>query len=97
MIKSENKLILAWKLLDSGEYEKGLAIYLSLPWSEGKFNGLSRALTEMGRHREAWEILDRGLAKFPHSHSLWVAKGNLSLGLGDHLTALGCYEKVIMC
>ena len=52
------------------------AFMLRFPGSKDKYNGVARALTEMGRHKEAGEILDRGLAKFPRSYALWVAKGN---------------------
>ena len=46
------KAEMGWILLDHGKYDEGLAIYKSLPWvthGEAKFNGMSRALIEMGQ------------------------------------------------
>lgn len=85
-------------LLDLGNYEKGLALFESLSWSnygEAKCNGIGRALTEMGHYDEARKILQLGLKKFPKSYALWVAMGGLCDSLGDYFGALECFEAAI--
>jgi tetratricopeptide (TPR) repeat protein len=86
----------AWELLDQGEYEKGLAVYLSLPQSEQRCNGLVRCLTETGRFGEAKKVLNSGLKKYPNSDSLWVAMGNLHLTLENYSEALKCFHRAIL-
>jgi hypothetical protein len=48
---NEPRLDLGWTLLERGEYEKGLADYLSVfgeQYQERKYNGVATALTELG-------------------------------------------------
>jgi tetratricopeptide (TPR) repeat protein len=95
MKKDENKLILAWKLLDCGQYEKSLLIYVALPWSEEKYNGLARAWTELNRFEEAERVLEKGLKEYPKSCPLLLGMGNLYLKRGDNLAALRCFERIL--
>lgn len=92
---SDLKNDLGWMLLDSGEFEKGLAIFKSLMWSshgEAKLNGMIRALVEMGYYDEARRLLEKGLKRFPQSYHLWVARGVLDQRLGYHLESLKCFR-----
>jgi tetratricopeptide (TPR) repeat protein len=94
----DTKLKLAWSLLDRGEFQTGLILFSSLPWNtygEAKCNGLGRALTEMGHHQEAKNVLRRGLRKFPQSCSLWVAMGGLYDVIGNHPESLKCFETAL--
>lgn len=78
------RIEMGWTLLDMGNYEKGLALFESLSWSnygEAKCNGIGRALTEMGHYDEARKILQLGLKKFPKSYALWVAMGGCAIPL----------------
>lgn len=72
------KIELGWSFLDRGEYEEGLVLYHTIPWTthgEAKCNGIARALTEMGYYDEARRLLEVGLRKLPKSYALWVAMG----------------------
>jgi len=89
------KMDLAWALLDCGEYEKGLVLYNSLPrgaYGEMKYNGMARALTEMGHYDKARRILKKGLKKFPDSYALWIGMGALCSELGDDFETLKCLD-----
>ena len=89
------KMDLAWALLDCGEYEKGLVLYNSLPrgsYEEMKYNGMARALTEMGHYGEARRILEKGLKRFPDSYALWIGMGALCSELGDDFETLKCFD-----
>ena len=86
---------MGWRLLDLGEYEKGLALYISLPWKthgEAKYNGMVRALLEMQYYDEARRLLEKGLKKFPESYVLWNARGVLDQRLGYNLESLRCFQ-----
>jgi tetratricopeptide (TPR) repeat protein len=92
------KIELGWTLLDCKEYERGLALYSSVPWrthGEMKCNGMARALTEMGYYNEARRLLERGLKRYPDSYALWVAMGALHGSLGDDFESLKCFETAI--
>lgn len=94
------KVDLAWELLDRGEHEKGLALYVSVSGAkhrEWKCNGIARALIEMRHYGEARTILEKGLKEFPESSALWTCLGNLHNILGDHSEALICFEAAIRC
>lgn len=89
------KIDLGWRLFDCGEYDKGLALYASLPsqtYGEIKCNGMSRALSAMGYYDEARRLLERGLKRFPQSYSLWVAMGAFQAEIGMKFEALECFE-----
>jgi predicted Zn-dependent protease len=89
------KTELGWILLDNGRFDEGLAMYKSLPWvthGEAKFNGMSRALIEMGQYDEARKLLEKGLERFPESYVLWVARGVLDQRLGYDLESLRCFQ-----
>lgn len=93
------KMDLGWTLMDCREYERGLAFYNSLSWKthgEMKYNGMARALTEMGHYDEAMRLLKRGLRIYPDSYALWVAMGALCDELGDQTEALRCFETAIL-
>jgi tetratricopeptide (TPR) repeat protein len=95
---NEIKLDLGWALLQRGEYEKGLAVYLSVlgkQYQERKYNGVGTALTEMGHYDEARNILTKGLVKFPRSSALWTDMGILYDHLGDYSQALRCFETAV--
>ena len=86
---------MGWKLLDLGEYEKGLALYKSLSWEtrgEAKYNGMVRALVEMEYYDEARKLLEKGLKELPKSYVLWVARGVLDQRLGYNLESLRCFQ-----
>jgi len=86
---------MGWRFLDLGEYEKGLALYKSLPWEtrgEAKFNGMVRAFVEMEYYDEARRLLEKGLKELPESYVLWVARGVLDQRLGYNLESLKCFQ-----
>jgi len=92
------KMDLAWTLLDCGRHEEGLALCLSVcgrQYGERKFNGIGRALTEMGHYDEARRILEKGLKEFPESCALWTGLGIIHDILGDHFESLKCFETAI--
>jgi tetratricopeptide (TPR) repeat protein len=92
------KTDLAWTLLDCGEHEEGLALYISVcgkQYRERKYNGIGRALTEMKHYDEARRILEKGLKEFPESYALWIGLGILHDLLGDHFESLKCFEAAI--
>jgi tetratricopeptide (TPR) repeat protein len=92
------KMDLAWTLLDCGEHEEGLTLYISvcgMKHREGKYNGIGRALTEMKHYDEARRILEKGLKEFPESCALWTCFGILHDILGDHFESLKCFEAAI--
>jgi tetratricopeptide (TPR) repeat protein len=92
------KIDLAWTLLDCGKHEEGLALYISVcgkQYRERKYNGIGRALTEMGHYDEARRILEKGLKEFPESYALWIGLGILHDLLGDHFESLKCFEAAI--
>jgi tetratricopeptide (TPR) repeat protein len=92
---NETKLDLGWALLECGEYEKGLAVYLSVfgeQYQERKYNGIGTALTELGLYDEAKRILEYGLRKFPKSCALWTDMGILYDKLMDYSESLKCFE-----
>lgn len=92
------KMDLAWTLLDCGEHEEGLALYISVcrkQYRERKYNGIGRALTEMKHYDEARRILEKGLKEFPESCALWTCLGILHDLLGDHFESLKCFEAAI--
>jgi tetratricopeptide (TPR) repeat protein len=93
------KMDLAWTLLDCGEHEEGLALYISVcgkQYRERKYNGMARALTEMGYYDEARKLLEVGLRRFPKSYALWVAMGALCDSLGDTSDLLKCIEIALL-
>lgn len=99
-IIDEVKADLGWVLMDQREYERALKLYLSLPWrsyGEVKFNGLARALTEMGFYKEARELLEEGLRRYADSYVLWVAMAALYETMGSYFDALECLEKAFDC
>jgi tetratricopeptide (TPR) repeat protein len=92
---NELRIDLGWELLDRGDYERGLALYVSLPsrtYGEVKCNGISRALAGMKLYAQARELLEKGLKRFPTSYSLWVGMGALHADLGNDFDALECFE-----
>ncbi len=94
----EVKADLGWVLMDRREYERALKLYRSLPWGscgEVKFNGISRALTEMGFYDEARELLEEGLRIYPDSYPLWVAMAALYETMGSHFEALEFLEEAL--
>jgi len=97
-IINDIKLDLGWALLECGEHEKGLAVYLSVygkQYQERKYNGIGTALTEMGRYDEAKEVLEKGLRKFPESYALWTGLGILSDYIGDYSGALKSFDTAL--
>jgi len=89
------KINLGWKLFDCEEYERGLALYASLPseaYGEVKFSGMSRALVGLGYDDEARQILEEGLKRFPQSYRLWIAMGVFHAELGNDDDALDSFE-----
>jgi tetratricopeptide (TPR) repeat protein len=93
------KLDLGWALLECGEYEKGLVVYLSVlgeEYQERKYNGVGTALAELGRYDEAKRILEYGLRKFPKSYALWTDMGILYDELGNYSAALKCFETAVL-
>jgi tetratricopeptide (TPR) repeat protein len=91
---------IGWLLLDSGEYDKGLAIYKAMSWhtyAEDKYNGISRALIEMEYYDDARRILGKGLKRFPQSYCLLVAMGLLHKRLGHEVDALKYFEQALVC
>jgi len=92
------KTELGWKLLDMGEYKKGLAIYSSIQskrHTEIKINGMSRALIEMGFFDEANRLLKRGLKTYPRSYALWTGMGSYYSKVGKDLQCLRCFEMAL--
>jgi tetratricopeptide (TPR) repeat protein len=92
------KMDLGWKLLDYGENEKGLALFMSVSKDgnqERKICGVSRALTDMGYYNEALKLLMNGLRKFRKSCNLWTGCGIVNNLLGNGLQALRCFEAAI--
>lgn len=97
-LMNDIKLDLGWALLECGEYEKGLTLYLSVfgeQHQERKYNGVGTALTELGRYDEAKRVLEYGLRKFPKSCALWTDMGILYDHLGDYSEALNCFEAAL--
>lgn len=89
---------IGWLLLDSGEYIKGLALYLSLPWKthgEQKYSGMSMALIEMQHYDEAIRLLRKGMRRFPESSLLMITKGLLCQRLGLDKNALLYFEQAL--
>jgi len=89
---------IGWLLLDSGEYDKGLAMYQSMSWhthGEEKYNGISRALVEMEYYDDSRRILEKGLKKFPRSYCLLVAMGLLHKRLGHEVDALQYFNQAL--
>src|SRR4030066_752715 len=89
---------MGWRLLELGEYEKGLALYKSLSWEthgEGKYNGMVRAFVDMEYYDEARRLLEKGLKEYPESYVLWVARGVLNQRLGYNLESLRCFQFVL--
>ncbi len=92
------KMNIGWLLLESGGYDKGLAMYQSMSWhtyGEIKYNGISRALVEMEYYDDARQILEKGLKRFPQSHCLLVAMGLLHKRLGHEGDALRYFIEAI--
>lgn len=92
------KMDLGCKLLDYGEHEKGLALFMSVSGKgnqERKIYGVSRALTDMGYYDEAQKLLIKGLRKFRKSCSLWTGCGIVNNLLGNGLQSLRCFEAAI--
>jgi len=92
------KMDLGWALLDCKEYEKGLAVYESVfgkQYQERKYNGVARALTEMGRYDRAKRTLEIGLRKFPESYALWTGLGILNDYLGDYSGAFKSFNTAL--
>jgi tetratricopeptide (TPR) repeat protein len=92
------KMDLGWKLLDYGEHEKGLALFMSISGKgdqERKIYGVSRALTDMGYYDEAQKLLMKGLRKFSESCNLWTQYGILNNLLGNGVESLRCFEAAI--
>ena len=92
------KMDLGWKLLDYGEHEQGLALFMSVSTEgnqERKIYGVSRALTDMGYYDEALKLLMNGLRKFRKSCNLWTGCGIVNNLLGNGLQALRCFEAAI--
>lgn len=91
---------LGWALLDAGEFDKGLSVYQSLSWrtdGEEKYNGIARALTEMGYYEDAGRILVKGLKRFPKSGCMLVAMGLIHRRLGYDVDALRYFKQAIKC
>jgi tetratricopeptide (TPR) repeat protein len=91
------KMNIGWLLLESGEYDKGLAMYHSMSWNtygEIKYNGISRALVEMEYYDDARRILEKGLKRFPQSHCLLVAMGLLHKRLGHEVDILRYFREL---
>jgi len=92
------KMDLGSKLLDFGEHEKGLALFISVSGKgdeERKIHGVSRALTDMGYYDEAQKLLVKGLRKFKKSCYLWEQYGILNNLLGNGIQSLRCFEAAI--
>ena len=92
------KMDLGWKLLDNGEHEKGLTLFISVSKNgdqERKICGVSRALTDMGYYDEAQKLLMKGLRKFSESCNLWTGYGIVNNLLGNGVESLRCFEAAI--
>ncbi len=95
---NELKVDLGWMLMDYGDYERGFLLYRSLPWStygEMKYNGLARALTELGFYEEARMVLEVGLRNYPDSYPLWIAMACLYETTGDYFESLECLDMAL--
>ena len=93
------KMDLGSKLLDCGEHEKGLALFMSVSGKgdeERKIYGVSRALTDLGYYDEAQKLLMKGLRKFRKSCYLWEQCGILNNLLGNENQSLRCFEAAIV-
>jgi tetratricopeptide (TPR) repeat protein len=92
------KCDLGWAFLERGAYETGFAIFSSVSgrkYEESKCGGKGGALTGMGRYDEARRILEGGLREFPTSYILIGELGCLFGALGDNMSALRCFERVL--
>ncbi|OGW36877.1 MAG: hypothetical protein A2Y97_06430 [Nitrospirae bacterium RBG_13_39_12] len=90
--------MLAWELLEHGEYKKALVIYKKLPWrrhGENKYLGIGRALMEIGHHREAKRFLEKGLKRFPESIYLLYGMGIFYDGLKIYSLSLKYYDQAL--
>jgi tetratricopeptide (TPR) repeat protein len=86
---------IGWLLIDCGEYEKGFAMYSSLPWKthgEHKYKGMLWALIEMKNYDEALRLLKKGMKRFPKSSILFTTKGVLYGKTCNDIEALQCFE-----
>ena len=53
------------------------------------------AFDYVGKRKEAIEIYEKGLKKFPNSARLWVEKGNMAYMMKNYDESVGCYEHAI--
>lgn len=53
------------------------------------------AFYHVGKRKEAIEIYEKGLKKFPNSARLWVEKGNKAYMMKNYDESVGCYEHAI--
>ena len=53
------------------------------------------AFDHVGKRKEAIEIYEKGLKKFPNSVRLWVEKGNMAYMMKNYDESVGCYEHAI--
>lgn len=53
------------------------------------------AFDYVGKRKEAIEIYEKGLKKFPNSVRLWVEKGNMAYMMKNYDESVGCYEHAI--
>ena len=53
------------------------------------------AFDYVGKRKEAIEIYEKGLKKFPNSARLWVEKGNKAYMMKNYDESVGCYEHAI--
>lgn len=53
------------------------------------------AFDHVGKRKEAIEIYEKGLKKFPNSARLWVEKGNKAYMMKNYDESVGCYEHAI--
>lgn len=96
---ADMKQMLAWSLLNCGQFKKGLAIYLELPWrthGKEKYLGIGRALTEMGFYAAGRRVLEKGLKRFPEEAPLSIALGLVFQRSGDDAVALKHFEKALL-
>lgn len=83
-------------LLDAGRNKEAYTIHDSHSWrarNEMAYFGMTRALIELNHFERALVMLEKGLAKYPESASLWQNLGNLHHRRRDHAQALKCFEK----
>jgi len=98
MKREDLKERIGWLFLDCGEYVRGYALYLSLPWKthgEQKYYGMSWALIQMKNYGEALRLLKKGIKRFPESSTLIITKGILYQKTCHEIDALQSFERAL--